>query len=145
MRELGIERRRGSSDLGACVEFVDHVARNGQQILYGASLLILYVELETAADTISRDHRLCECHNVGRGDVRGKAVDLRDDRIDVITLLCTLLPRFESQDEHTVRRALTAYHTVTCNLRVDLYLRYSLDAGVDLVHNHTCLLEAVTG
>ena len=145
MRELGIERSRGTRNFGSGIQSVDHQTRIFQQILNRTTLLILHINFKSTAYAIAGNHRLCKSHNLCRRYIVCTFIYFIDNGIYFIFIARPFVPGFQTNDKHTVRCPLTANHTITCHLREYTNLRNILDTPVDFVHYNLSLLQIRSG
>ena len=61
-----------------------------------------------------------------------------------ILFFLTLVPLFQTDNKHTVRRSLSADHSVTRHLRKHPYLRNITNASIHFIHNNFRLLQSIS-
>ena len=61
-----------------------------------------------------------------------------------ILFFLTLIPLFQTNNKHTVRRSLSTDHSVTRHFRKHSYLRNITNTSIHFIHNNFCLFQSIS-
>ena len=110
-RIFGVERCLCTTHFRSLVELYDEVICDPVKILKLAALLVLYIDLETGAGSIARNHTSGVDHDVGRSDVGSPCVHFLNYRVNVVFFAGSFIPVLQSDHEVTRRRTLAEHHS----------------------------------